>query len=84
MAIAELASPQEAVVVTQPVAKTEGIGRLVALDVLRGTVMALMPDQYLQLPEAARAFPHHAMWSFIALHTERVPRPGLDLFLHAV
>jgi predicted acyltransferase len=71
--------PQEAAVVDQPGAKTETVGRLVSLDVFRGTVMALMLDEYLQLPEAARSFPHSAIWSFIAFHTEHVPWQGCSL-----
>lgn len=79
MGTAQLESPQEAAVVNQPPARTESPGRLVSLDALRGTVMALMLDEYLQLPEAARSFPHSAIWGFIAFNTEHVPWQGCSL-----
>jgi len=79
MGTAQLERPQEAVVVKEPTAKPEGIGRLVSLDVFRGTVMALMLDEYLRLPEVARSFPHSAVWSFIAFNTEHVPWQGCSL-----
>jgi len=79
MGTAQLTNPQEAVVVKEPVAKAEGIARLVSLDVFRGTVMTLMLDEYMQLPEVARSFPHSAVWSFIAFNTEHVPWQGCSL-----
>jgi predicted acyltransferase len=79
MGTVQIERPQEAAVIDQPVAKTESVSRLVSLDVFRGTVMALMLDEYLQLPEAARSFPHSAIWSFIAFNTEHVPWQGCSL-----
>ena len=79
MGTAQLETPQEAVVVNQPTTKAENIGRLVSLDAFRGTVMALMLDEYLHLPEAANSFPHSAIWSFIAFNTEHVPWQGCSL-----
>ena len=70
--------PQKTVVINQPVA-TEGIGRLVSLDVFRGTVMALMLDEYLRLPEVANSFPHSMVWGWIAFNTEHVPWQGCSL-----
>ena len=78
MGTVEIERPPEAVAVTD-VAKTGSMARLVSLDVLRGTVMALMLDEYLRLPEAARSFPNSAMWSFIAFNTEHVPWQGCSL-----
>jgi heparan-alpha-glucosaminide N-acetyltransferase len=79
MGTAQLTSPQEAVVVKEPVGKAEGIARLVSLDAFRGTIMALMLDEYLHLPEVASSFPHSAVWSFIAFNTEHVPWQGCSL-----
>ncbi|PWT89926.1 MAG: DUF5009 domain-containing protein [Proteobacteria bacterium] len=53
--------------------------RVVSLDVLRGTVMALMLDELLRLPEAAQSFPNSAFWSFLAFNTEHVPWQGCSL-----
>jgi len=79
MGTAQIESLQEAVVVHEPEAKTESSGRLVSLDVFRGTVMALMLDEYLRLPEVASSFPHSAVWSFIAFNTDHVPWQGCSL-----
>ena len=70
--------PQKTVVINQPVA-TEGIGRLVSLDVFRGTVMALMLDEYLRLPEVANSFLQSTVWGWIAFNTEHVPWQGCSL-----
>lgn len=79
MGTAQLERPQEAVAVRETVAKAQGMTRLVSLDVLRGTVMALMLDELLRLPEAAQSFPNSAFWSFIAFNTEHVPWQGCSL-----
>ena len=79
MGTAQIESLSEAVVVSEPVAKAEGVSRLVSLDAFRGTVMALMLDEYLQLTETARSFPHSTMWSFIAFNTDHVPWQGCSL-----
>jgi len=75
----QVESPEQAVVVREPAQKAAGSERLVSLDVFRGTVMALMLDEYLQLPEVASSFPHSAVWSFIAFNTEHVPWQGCSL-----
>jgi heparan-alpha-glucosaminide N-acetyltransferase len=79
MGTAQIESLSEAVAVSEPVAKVEGISRLVSLDAFRGAVMALMLDEYLQLTSAARSFPHSAMWSFVAFNTDHVPWQGCSL-----
>jgi predicted acyltransferase len=70
---------QQEAVIAENIAKPAGIARLVSLDAFRGTVMALMLDEYLRLPEAARSFPNSAAWSFIAFNTEHVPWQGCSL-----
>jgi predicted acyltransferase len=79
MGTAQLTSPQEAIVVKEPITKAEGSGRLLSLDAFRGTIMALMLDEYLHLPQVASSFPHSAVWSFIAFNTEHVPWQGCSL-----
>ena len=79
MGTAQLESPQAALVVKEPTATPETTGRLVSLDVFRGTVMALMLDEYLHLPQTAQSFPHSAIWSFIAFNTDHVPWQGCSL-----
>jgi heparan-alpha-glucosaminide N-acetyltransferase len=79
MGTVQVERPQETVVINQPVAKPEGIGRLVSLDVFRGTVMALMLDEYLRLPEVANSFLQSTVWGWIAFNTEHVPWQGCSL-----
>jgi len=79
MGTAQLEGSQAALVVKEPAAILESTSRLISLDVFRGTVMALMLDEYLQLPEVARSFPHSAVWSFIAFNTDHVPWQGCSL-----
>jgi predicted acyltransferase len=79
MGTAQLERPQEVLAAGETVAKTQSMTRLVSLDVLRGTVMALMLDELLRLPEAAQSFPNSAFWSFIAFNTEHVPWQGCSL-----
>jgi len=79
MGTAQLERPQEVLAVGETAAKTQSMTRLVSLDVLRGTVMALMLDELLRLPEAAQSFPNSAFWSFIAFNTEHVPWQGCSL-----
>src|SRR5215467_7244218 len=75
----QLESPREAAVVKEPAVKPEGSARVVSLDVLRGTVMALMLNEATRLPQVAQSFPDSAAWSFIAFHTEHVPWQGCSL-----
>jgi len=75
----QLESPREAAVVKEPAVKPEGSARVVSLDVLRGTVMALMLNEATRLPQVARSFPDSAVWGFIALNTEHVPWQGCSL-----
>jgi predicted acyltransferase len=76
---AQLERSQPAVGITEPAAKAENSGRLVSLDVFRGTVMALMLDEALRLPEVARSFPHSTLWAVIAFNTEHVEWQGCSL-----
>ncbi len=79
MATVQADSEQNAVLIEHSAGEPKAIGRLVSLDALRGLVMALMLDEYLQLPEVARSFPHSAIWSFIAFNTDHVPWQGCSL-----
>lgn len=76
---AHLERSQPAVGITEPAARAENSGRLVSLDVFRGTVMALMLDEALRLPEVARSFPHSTLWALIAFNTEHVEWQGCSL-----
>src|SRR5215470_10027755 len=75
----QLESPREAAVIKEPAVKPEGSGRVVSLDVLRGTVMALMLNEATRLPQVAQSFPDSAVWGFIAFNTEHVPWQGCSL-----
>src|SRR5215469_9354110 len=74
---AQLERPQDAVKI-EP-AKRPDTGRVVSLDVLRGTVMALMLNEATQLPKVAQSFPHSWFWSAIAFNTEHVAWQGCSL-----
>jgi len=77
---AQLERPQPAVEQAKSGEKPAGdTGRLVSLDAFRGTVMALMLDEFLRLPEVARSFPHSTVWGLIAFNTEHVPWQGCSL-----
>lgn len=79
MATAQLEAPQQ-VQPSQPTeSKPTGISRLVSIDAFRGFVMALMLDEYLELPKAAQSFPHSTIWAWIAFNTEHVPWQGCSL-----
>ncbi len=73
----QVESPQEAVVIHEPVA--EGTGRLLSLDAFRGTIMLLMLNEATRLALVARSFPHSAIWAAIAFNTEHVDWQGCSL-----
>jgi heparan-alpha-glucosaminide N-acetyltransferase len=79
METVQLESPRESVVVKEPAQKAETSTRLVSLDAFRGTIMLLMLNEATRLPLIARAFPHSAIWSFIAFSTEHVDWQGCSL-----
>jgi len=74
---AQLERPQ-AVAKSEPGGKPD-TGRVVSLDVLRGTVMLLMLNEATQLPKVAQNFPHSWFWTAIAFNTEHVPWQGCSL-----
>jgi predicted acyltransferase len=79
---AQLESSQEGVkqvtVTSESVLKPD-TGRVISLDVLRGTVMVLMLNEATQLPKVALSFPHSWFWNVIAFNTEHVPWQGCSL-----
>lgn len=75
--VAPAERPQE-IVKTPPIGKP-ATGRVVSLDVLRGTVMMLMVNEATQLPKVAQSFPHSWFWSAIAFNTDHVPWQGCSL-----
>src|ERR1700758_709750 len=79
MATAQLEVPQDMQPIQPGQAKSAGITRLVSIDAFRGFVMALMLDEYLELPKAAQSFPHSTIWAWIAFNTEHVPWQGCSL-----
>src|ERR1700721_3783722 len=76
---AQIASPAAEAPVEEPRRIAEGVTRLVSLDAFRGLVMTLMLGEQMRLPEVARAFPHSAVWRFIAFNTEHVDWQGCSL-----
>lgn len=75
----ELESPVSQAPTTQTERKRDGITRIVSLDAFRGLVMLLMLNEGTRLPEVARAFPHSAIWAFVAYNTEHVDWQGCSL-----
>lgn len=75
----QIESPEKAVEITEPAAKTEGSSRLLSLDAFRGTVMLLMLNEATRLPLVAHSFPHSAIWAAIAYNTEHVDWQGCSL-----
>jgi predicted acyltransferase len=75
----QLESPQEAPAIKEPAQKSEISQRLVSLDAFRGTIMLLMLNEATRLPLVARAFPHSAIWAFMAYNTEHVDWQGCSL-----
>src|ERR1700756_3679803 len=76
---AQVESPQETVVIHEPVVKAEGTSRLLSLDAFRGAIMLLMLNEATRLPLVARSFPHSAIWGLIAFNTEHVDWQGCSL-----
>src|SRR5215469_2579524 len=78
---AQLERPREATLKQGPVAEPKGSGRVVSLDVLRGTGMALMLNEATHLHAVARSFPNSWFWSVIAINTDHVPWQGFPKML---
>lgn len=76
---AQLETRQQVVVVKEPTGKPESTGRVISLDVLRGTVMVLMLNEATHLHQVAESFPHSWFWSVIGFNTEHVPWQGCSL-----
>ena len=76
---AHLESPQQVVAIKEPPARTEGRGRLVSLDAMRGLVMVLMLNEATQLPLVAASFPHSTLWRAIGYNTDHVQWQGCSL-----
>lgn len=76
---AQLETRQQVVVVNEPTGKPESTGRVISLDVLRGTVMVLMLNEVTHLHQVAESFPHSWFWSVIGFNTEHVPWQGCSL-----
>jgi heparan-alpha-glucosaminide N-acetyltransferase len=72
-------SPQQDVAIETPNPKPGGSGRIVSLDVLRGTVMVLMLNEATQLPRVAESFPHSWLWSVVAFNTDHAPWQGCSV-----
>lgn len=72
-------SPSDGLVVKQPAQKPDVSSRVLALDAFRGTVMLLMLDEAMQLPQVAQSFPHSWFWRVIAFNTDHVPWQGCSL-----
>jgi len=75
----QLESPLETLANKEPAQKSEISQRLVSLDAFRGTIMLLMLNEATRLPLVARAFPHSAIWTFLAYNTEHVDWQGCSL-----
>lgn len=78
MGTMQIESPRQVAAIKEPV-KSDVSSRLVSLDVLRGTVMALMLNETTRLPLVARAFPHSTLWAIIAFNTDHVDWQGCSL-----
>jgi heparan-alpha-glucosaminide N-acetyltransferase len=76
---AQLETRQQVVVVKEPTGKPESTGRVISLDVFRGTVMVLMLNEATHLHQVAESFPHSWFWSVIGFNTEHVPWQGCSL-----
>ncbi|HEX6804673.1 MAG TPA: DUF5009 domain-containing protein [Terriglobales bacterium] len=78
MAQIALAERPQETLKSSPIGKP-ATGRVVSLDVLRGTVMMLMLNEATQLPRVAQSFPHSWFWRAIAFNTDHVPWQGCSL-----
>jgi len=76
---AQVESPVSEASEAEPEPKAEGATRLISLDAFRGMVMVLMLAEGMHLPEAARAFPHSALWGLVAFNTKHVEWQGCSL-----
>src|SRR6195256_5501218 len=76
---AQVESPPSEALVTGTQRKPEGATRLISLDAFRGLVMILMLGEEMRLFAVARAFPHSAVWSWIAFNTQHVEWQGCSL-----
>ena len=81
---AKIESPVAETPRPEPERKVETASRLISLDAFRGLVMILMLAEQMRLPEVARAFPHSAVWRFIAFNTEHVEWQGCSLHDHVL
>lgn len=75
----QVESPQEVVVIKQPAAKPEALGRIASVDGFRGLIMLLMLNEATRLGVVARSFPHSAIWAAIAYNTDHVDWQGCSL-----
>ncbi len=76
---AQVEGPAVEAPATEPVPKTEGVTRLVSLDVFRGLVMVLMLNEATHLHVVAQAFPHSLFWRVIGFNTDHVEWQGCSL-----
>jgi predicted acyltransferase len=76
---AQIEIPQQEVILKAPTGKPETSGRVISLDVMRGTVMVLMLNEATQLPKVAQSFAHSWFWSAVAFNTDHVPWQGCSV-----
>jgi heparan-alpha-glucosaminide N-acetyltransferase len=76
---AQLETRQQVVAVKELSGKAESTGRVISLDVLRGTVMVLMLNEATHLHQVAESFPHSWLWGVIGFNTDHVPWQGCSL-----
>src|SRR3984885_8062921 len=75
----QLETSQPVVVAKEPAGRPDSTGRLISLDVLRGTVMLLMLNEATHLHQVSESFPHSWFWSVIGFNTEHVTWQGCSL-----
>jgi heparan-alpha-glucosaminide N-acetyltransferase len=75
----QLETWQPVVVAKEPAGRPDSTGRLISLDVLRGTVMLLMLNEATHLHQVSESFPHSWFWSVIGFNTEHVTWQGCSL-----
>jgi heparan-alpha-glucosaminide N-acetyltransferase len=76
---AQMEIPQQEVIIKPPAGKPENSGRVISLDVMRGTVMVLMLNEATQLPKVAQSFAHSWFWRAVAFNTDHVPWQGCSV-----